>query len=238
MKLAIGVAALLAFGLASSACGEEEMNFAVKYAPGYSNTANTISVFGIFKDGRMSPEAWEELGPRFSTAFHDTSCEAVISSELRRSSVALYGAVDDAGREEGITDPLLDRFAPAAIGNSILVITISGHAPKAKDARHAATRSQIGRGGGRGRRGPAPRNPGGRSRAASNDVFEISASLFSSPQHQSVALVSMSYTGASEEEALAKFIAKLGAAFPGAACRGWRSEALPNEDALRHLPSP
>jgi hypothetical protein len=237
VKLAIGAATLLALGLAAGACAEEDLSFAVKYAPGYSNVATSVSVFGIFKDGRMSPEAWDELGPRFSRALRATSCDAAISSELRRSGAALYGAVDDASREEGITEPMLDRFAPAAIGNSILVITISGHAPKAKDARHAATRSQMGRGGGRGRRS-APRNPGGRGPASSNDVFEVSASLYSGPQHQSVALVAMSYTGASEEEALAKFIAKLGATFPGATCAGWKAEALPTEDAIRHLPSP
>jgi hypothetical protein len=240
VKLAIAVAALLTFGITCSACAEEDMSFAVKYAPGYSNTATSVSIFGIFKDGRMSPEAWDELGPSFSKAFHAPSCEAAINSDLRRSGIALYGAVDGASREEGITEPLLDRFAPAAMGTSIVVITISGHAPKAKDARHAATRSQMGmgRGGGRVRRGAAPRNPGGRGHASSNDVFEISASLYSSPQHQSVALVAMSYTGASEEEALAKFIAKLGATFPGATCAGWKADALPTEDAIRHLPSP
>jgi hypothetical protein len=242
VKLAIGMAALLALGLASSACGEEDINFAVRYAPGYTNTGNAISIFGIFKDGRMSPEAWDELGPRFSRAFREASCETAISSDLRRRDLALFTAVDDAGREEGITDPLLDRFAPAAVGTSILVITIAGHAPKAKDALHSATRSQMGgmgRGGSPGRsRGQAPRDPDRRKVGRPGDVFEISASLFSSPQHQSVAQVSMAYKGASEEEALAKFVEKLAAAFPGAACRGWRPEALPTEDAIRHLPQP
>ena len=243
MKLAIGLAALLAFGLASTACGEEDINFAVKYAPGYSNTGNTISIFGIFKDGRMSPETWDELGPRFSTAFHEGSCGVAISSELRKSNLALFTAVDDAGRDEGITDVLLDRFSPAAVGNSILVITISGHAPKAKGPLHAATRSQMGgmgRGGspGRGRQYAAPGDPDPRRSARTGDVFEISASLFSGPQHQSVAQVVMVYKGASEEEAIAKFVAKLGASFPGAACRGWKPEALPTEDAVRNLPQP
>lgn len=242
MKLAIGIAALLAFGLASTACGEEDVNFAVKYAPGYSNNGNTISIFGIFRDGRMSPEAWDDLGPRFSAAFHDNSCGVAISSELRRSNLALFTAVDDAGREEGVTDVLLDRFAPAAIGNSILVITIAGHAPKAKDPAHAATRSQMGgmgRGGGVGRRpNAAPREPDRRKGGRPGDVFEISASLFSNPQHQSVAQVAMAYKGASEEEALAKFVAKLGEAFPGAVCRGWKPDALPTDDAIRHLPQP
>jgi len=242
VKLAIGMAALLALGLASSACGEEDINFAVKYAPGYSNNGNAISVFGIFKDGRMSPEAWDELGPRFSTAFHG-GCEAAISSELRRSNLALFTAVDDAGREEGITDVLLDRFSAAADGTSILVITISGHAPKAKDPTHAATRSQMGgmgRGGspGRSRQYAPPGDPSRRKGGRPGDVFEISASLFSSPQHQSVAQVAMAYKGASEDEAIAKFVAKLSESFPGAVCRGWKPEALPTEDAIRHLPSP
>ncbi len=240
MKLAIGIAALLAFGLATTACGEEDINFAVKYAPGYSNSGNAISIFGIFKDGRMSPEAWDELGPRFSRAFRDGPCETAISSDLRRSNLTLFTAVDDASREEGITDVLLDRFGPSAVGNSILVITIAGHAPKAKDPLHARVRSQMGgmgRGGspGRSRQAP-PRDPDGRRSGRPGEVYEISASLFSSPQHQSVAQVSMAYRGASEDEALTKFVEKLAASFPGAACRGWRPDALPTEDAIRHLP--
>jgi len=244
VKLATGLAALLAFGLATTACGEEDVNFAVKYAPGYSNTGNTISIFGVFKDGRMSPEAWDELGPRFSAAFHEGPCQVAISSELRRSNLALFTAVDDAGRDEGITDVLLDRFTPAAVGNSILVITISGHAPKAKpDPLHAATRSQMGGMGRGGSPGPsrqyaAPGDPALPKTARTGDVFEVSASLFSGPRHQSVAQVAMAYKGASEEEALAKFVAKLAASFPGAACRGWRPEALPTEDAIRQLPQP
>ncbi len=249
MKLAFGVLAVLALGLAASACGDEDINFAVKYAPGFSNAGNAVSIFGIFKDGRMSPDTWEELGPRFSSAFHSPLCEIAISSELRRSNLPLFSAVDDGAREEGITDPMLDRFAPAAAGSSILVITIAGHAPKAKpDALHAAgaaaTRSQMG--GGMGRGGAVGRQnryqgPSGSTRkhgGNENDVYEISASLYSSAQHQSVAIVSMAYKGASEQEALGKFVAKLGASFPGATCTPWKPEALPTEDAIRHLPSP
>ncbi len=236
MKLAIGLAAVFALGLASSACGDEDINFAVKYAPGYSNSGNAISIFGVFKDGRMSPEAWDDLGPRFSAAFHDTSCDIAISSDLRRSNLALFTAVDDAGRQTGITDVLLDRFGPAAVGTSVLVITISGRVPKAKDATHSATRSQMMRGGsgGRGRRSPAPHNPG---RKSDSEVFEISGSLFSIAQHRSVAQVAMLYKGTSEEEALTKFVAKLGASFPGASCRGWKPDALPTDDTIRRLPT-
>ena len=248
VKLAIGLTALLALGLASSACGDEDINFAVKYAPGFSNNGNAVSIFGIFKDGRMSPDTWEELGPRFSTAFRGAPCEIAISSELRRSNLALFTAVDDGAREEGITDPMLDRFAPAAAGSSILVITIAGHAPKAKpDAIHAAgaaaTRSQMGgmgRGGavGRQNRYQGPNDGNARKHRGNDDVYEISASLYSSAQHQSVAIVSMAYKGASEKEALDKFVAKLGASFPGASCMAWKPDALPTEDAIRHLPSP
>ena len=250
MKLAIGLAALVSFGLVSSACGDEDINFAVKYAPGYSNNGNAVSIFGVFKDGRMSPDTWDEVGPRFSSAFHAPSCEIAISSELRRSNLPLFTAVDDGAREEGITDLMLDRFAPAAAGNSILVITIASHAPKAKpDPLHAAgaaaTRSQMGggmnRGGGVGRQNRYQGPSGGSGRKHSgneNDVYEISASLYSSAQHQSVAIVSMAYKGASEQEALGKFVAKLAASFPGATCTPWKPDALPTEDAIRHLPSP
>jgi hypothetical protein len=246
VKSPLGTAFAVLVGLTSLSCADEEANFAVRYAPGFASNGNAISVFGVFRDGRMSPEAWDEVGPRFSAALHEHLCEVAIDAALRSSNAALYTAVDDAARDEGITDPLLDKFAPGAMGDSILVIIVAGHVRQAKDGggggSGAATAAPAmrGGGGGRGRRSgsgsPRPSNGGVGHHGSENDVLQISASLFSRLKHESVALVSMSYKGASEAEALAKFSEKLAAAFPGATCRGWKPDMRPNQDDLRHLP--
>ncbi len=83
-------------------------------------------------------------------------------------------------------------------------------------------------GGGRGGRrgGPNPRSNPAPSHHGSHDknVLVISASLFSKREHESVAMVAMTYTGTSEEEAIASFLEKLATAFPGATCAGWNPE--------------
>src|SRR3954454_4399712 len=53
--------AALAFivGLALS-CAPDGPKFAVNYAPGFVKDGLNISVFGVFRDGRVNPEAWDE----------------------------------------------------------------------------------------------------------------------------------------------------------------------------------
>ncbi len=51
--------------------------------------------------------------------------------------------------------------------------------------------------------------------------LEISASLFSIRLHKQVARLTMSYTGASTEEAIRRFATEVSAMAPGSTCRGW-----------------
>jgi hypothetical protein len=221
--------AMLSLLVALASCADDGPRFSVNYAPGFVKDGLSISVLGVFRDGRMSPEAWDELGPRFSAALHREECDVAMSTRLRAQQPAVFTDFDRVAREDGITDELLDRVAPTAAGDSILVLTVAGRPPGAKDggagggSASAPALSTTGRGGrGGGRRGGAPRSaPSHPHHGPDTNVFEISASLFSKRQHQSVAMVAMTYTGSSEEEAIARFVEKLAAAFPGAVCAGW-----------------
>ena len=242
MKRALLALALLA--LSAVSCGDEEAKLSVNYAPGFVPDGKAISVFGVFKDGRLSPEAWDDVGKRFSAALKSREpCDVAISNGLRVSTPILFGTLDDVARAEGITDELLEKLAPSALGDSILVITISGRTPRSRDAGlgpnmlgDPVTLNQ-GRMGGGGRRGGVPQtSTGGRpTHQGQPNVFEITASLFSIHEHKAVALVAMSYTGASEDDAYAKFTAKLAASFPGATCRGWNPDVKIDEEAIRKL---
>lgn len=224
-RLTIALAGVL---LAASSCTEDEAQFSVKHAPGYNSSGAAISVLGIFKDGRMSPESWDQLGVRFSAPFNaGGACQGGYSNAFVNGNPTLSAALDDYARANGITDELLAELAPAARGDAILVITVAGHPPRkltpdgGAAAPTAATAPPTGGGmrGGRSRGGGSlVRNVGEQS---DKNVFEVEASLYSVKEQKSVAVVSMRYTGPSAEDGLKKFVERLGATVPGASCGGW-----------------
>jgi hypothetical protein len=245
--------ALLSPLLASfaSACAEDVAQFDVKFAPEFQK--GTISVLGVFKDGRLSPETWDELGPKISPVFGKGLCPIGYDAKLATTQPDLADTIDDYSRANGVTDDLLDQLAPAASGDSVLVVTVAGHPPKApKDqgisgppasATPMAPRGGMGgmpgAGGMGGRRGqggmgtPTPMRP----LAVDRNAYQISASLFSLRDHHTTALVSMGYSGQSADEALQKFVAKLQTSLAGQPCVGWNMSAPIDEKKIKALES-
>lgn len=212
------------------ACAGDEAQFNVKYAPEYTK-AGTVSVFGIFKDGRMSPETWDLIGPSLLTK---QKCETAYGVDLVAASPALSVAIDDYARANGVTDELLELLAPVAKGDTIMVITVAGRPPQMITPDGGAPRpAPVMRGGGRGR-GRIPYGSSGRTMSDGN-LFEVSASLFSVRLRRSVALVSMAYSGRDVEVALAKFAVRLSEAIPGIACVGWNWDVHVDEAKIRKL---
>lgn len=206
----------------------------VSYAPGFVKENPKISIFGVFRDGRMNPEIWEDLGPAFATALHREACGIAASGAMRISSAPLFNALDGVARSDGITDQLLEKFAPAATGDSILVIVMAGRLPKkaaeSEVSTTTTTAAQMRGGGGRRPQG-GTRSPGPHAHA-DHDVLELSASLYSKKMRQSVAMVEMTYRGASEKEAVQQLTEKIAAAFPGATCEGWLADLGVDPESL------
>ena len=119
-------ALLFAFtvGAACTACNDADTHFTVQHAPDLKQM--TVSVLGVFKEGRMSPETWDEIGPKISAAFGKGLCPIAYDAKLVTDKPSLAEAVDDYARENGVTDDLLDQLAPAASGDAVLVITVAG----------------------------------------------------------------------------------------------------------------
>ena len=119
-----------------------------------------------------------------------------------------------------------------------MVFTFAGKLPAPKPKTSVATNSGPagvgqsasgrtgGPGGRRSARGPAfePADP---------NELDISASLFSVAQGRSVGLVAMQYSGASVDEAIATFAARLAEALPRARCEGWDWSAKIDPEHLR-----
>ena len=229
----------IAFVVAAASCGSEEAQFTTRLASDFPQTSHAkLSVFGVFRDGRMNSEAWDEFGPKLTAALSATPCEVAYSSDLVSNDGPLSSAVDDYARANGVTDDLLAAFAPKAQGDSILLITLAGHPPRPLDdagAPRSAPAQQPMRGGG-GRRSLGGASPAMDPRAGTDrSEFDIAASVYSISKGHSIALVSMAYTGRSVDEAVSKFAKKLGDTLAGATCAGWKADVKVDDAAVRKL---
>ena len=109
--------------------GEGQPQINISPAPD-ANKPDSVSVFGIFRNGRMSPEAWEYFGQALSTPFSQGICKAAYDVVFADAHPELAAALDNYTKENGVSDELLEKFAPLAKGDTILLIAIDGQPPK------------------------------------------------------------------------------------------------------------
>lgn len=216
-----------------------------RFASGFTRAPHTVSVFGVYKDGRMSSEAWEQVGPGLSQPFGAT-CEQAYA-QIESKNQTLSGAIDDYARANGVGDDLLEQLAPAAQGDLILVITVAGRVgskgPNLPDTSTLAT-GAPGVGSSKYRTGsaigspmgPSPRSSGGmRAPLDTSAAFEMVASLYSVTEKKAVGIITLDYDGKSVEDAIAKLAARLGQELPGSRCGGWNWDAKVDEQRIREL---
>jgi hypothetical protein len=222
------------------ACGGDA-RFTANFASGFAPGRHTVSVLGVYKDGQMSSDAWSAIGPQVSPALGARTCEPGYgSAPVGTTDGVLSSAIEDYARANGPTDDLLAQLAPAAKGDLIVVITFAGRLPTpAPPDLGASAASAPTTGGARGAMGAGGAAAGGgrglqgsRKRPTDTNVLDISASLYSVPQARSVALVSMEYSGASVQDAVSRFAAKLAQEVPASTCTGWDWQAA-KVDAAR-----
>jgi hypothetical protein len=238
MKSLTWPAILVALSL--PACADESTQFDVHYASDYPRTPPSVSVFGVFRDGRLSAESWDLLSKNLSSPFTTGACEVVYDDAFLAHAAS---ALDDYARANGVTDDLLDVFGAKAKGDAILLITVAGHPPAAvpgADARSGTAmsspamspmRSRGGRMGGM-PGGPMPMNAGPRT---DQNVFVMAASLYSVSLHHSIAEVGMTYSGKSVDEAVKSFHDKLVAELRGTKCVGWKPDVAVDADKIRGI---
>jgi hypothetical protein len=224
----------------AAACEQGDSRFQSQFASGFAPARHSVSVLGLYQEGRMSPEGWAALAPYMSAAFGSGACD-VGYDDLLSSDATLAGAIDGYARENGPTDDLLGQLAPAAKGDAILVVIASGKVRVTADggAPPSPRASITGGHGKRGRRGGGP--TGDPSRPDESQVagaFELAASLYSITQHTSVALVSMEYSGANVSDAMSQFAARVGQSFPQMHCDGWNWPVGVDADRIRQSLEP
>jgi hypothetical protein len=240
--------------------GQPEVN--VVPAPD-ATKPESVSVFGIFRNGRMSPEAWEDLGKVLSTPFSEGVCKAAYDLVFIDANPELADAIDDYTKENGVSDELLEKFAPLAKGDTILLIAIDGQLPKpvaasadkpAQPAQNPSSSGQgnsggsgagqgSGRGMGRGGGGMGRGGMGGRgsqsapAQHAKSDKgsWELTAYFYSVRLRQSTRQVGLTQQGQDIDSDLKLFAAKLGSEIPGVPCHGWESATKVDANTIRKL---
>jgi hypothetical protein len=211
--------------------------FQVQYAPGATRQGAHISVFGIKRDGLMSRAGWDALSPELSAPFGAKRCAVAYSDELFGTKAELAEAIERYVRENGVTDVLLDELAPAAQGDTILLVTSAGRPRTAgSDAAGPEVAAPRGRGMSGGRRGAATRGVRPDTDKPSAD-YQLTALFFGVREHKTVAVVEMNYTGTSGEEAIAEFRNRLESEFSGASCAGWNFSVEIDPLKIRKLAS-
>jgi hypothetical protein len=239
-------AAALLFALLAvcAGCGSSA-SFTTRYASDFVHTPHTISVLGVYKDGRMNPDVWEQIGPGLCAPF-GAACGPAYDT-LISSNPNLSAAIDDYARANGIGDDLIDQLAPAATGDLIMVVTVAGRvgaknsglpdSSSVAGGPPSSIGSKYNRGGGSGMSRPTGTSPGSRRPRALADgaEFEMSASLFSVKQHRSVGMVAMEYSGPSVEDAVQRLAERLGVEIPGSKCGGWNWGVQVDDQHIRAL---
>lgn len=206
--------------LASASCGSADADYRVQYAPGFAPERASVSVLGVYKDGRMSTSYWEKLGPKLSTVLGGKTCDPFFSERLSTEDPKLFAKIEKDAKEEGITQDLVSLVAPHARGELIMVVNVYGRLPtQSKTDTSAGPQPSYG-GGMQGRnamgRSAAPRTP------KDDNALVMQADLMSTETREVMGRIALRYTGTSVDDALAKFIEKIKLELPTTACTGWK----------------
>jgi len=219
-----------------------------RFASGFTHAPHTLAVLGVYKDGRMSSDAWEQVGPGLSRPFGATCDQGF--AQLESKNQPLSGVIDDYTRANGVGDDLLEQLAPAAQGDLILVVTVAGRVgSKGSNLPDTNTLSsgtpgigsskyRTGSGIGSPVGGPTRGSGGMRRPLDTTSAFEMSASLYSVADKKAVGIVTLEYDGKSVDDAVARLAERLGTELPGSRCGGWNWDVKVDDQRIRDLGAP
>jgi hypothetical protein len=211
---------------ATAACSKADMT--VKYAAGFDPGRHKVSVFGVYKDGRMNSEAWGGIAARISNALGHTACEAGYGTPAFPADHDATAAIDEYTSSNGPTDDLLGQIAPAASGDLVMVVTVAGRLPIPVKI-HVQDQQQTSRATAR---GPLR---GHRDKDVDLNELQLTAQIFSVAESKTVALVNLDYKGESMDEAWDKFAAQVSESLAGSRCAGWNLDAKLDVEKIRSL---
>jgi len=201
-------------------------HFQVDVPPSFHTAPPSISIVGVYRDGRFSSDTWPDLAPAVEGAVRGR-CVLGHGEELRAADPALYDELEDDVRRDGVTDDVVGRFAPASLGDVLMVLHF--YTPVA-----ASTKGTSG--------SPAPALPAARapySRGSAGTMgrplingaeplpdrdrpnVELAAVLYAKKDHAAIGEVVLTYDGRDTNAAIQAFGERLARELHGARCAGW-----------------
>jgi hypothetical protein len=230
------VAALL---LLPNLVGCAGTKFDVQSTPGWARANHRVSTFGLKRDGLMMRDGWHALGPEMPAPFGANACEVAYSAQNATAMPELIAALDEYIRANSVTDKLLAELSPAAQGDSILFVAISGSPQHSGDSGPPSAAAMGGRGrvGMQGGAYGGGLNQGGSVPGESTGGFEVYAVFYSVADKRSIAEIRMHYGGKRIDDALRLFNERFDKEFPGTKCRGWNWAVHVDPAAIKNLPA-
>lgn len=218
------------FCLALTACSSEAETHVV-YARGFDHRPMKVSVIGALQNGLLNADTWTDLAPLLSGVLKSSTCDDFYSKELDASQPALASAIDHYTKTSGVSDALLQKIAPAAAGDILMLITLGAHTEKSTPPTATQAAALPGRRGQRTRQAPQR----GGSTTITENSFELSASFYSVRLQQLVAQMDMTYVGDTLDDAIRLFALDLQKQFPETTCAGWNREAHIDPNAIESM---
>jgi hypothetical protein len=218
---------VVGLALVASACGAGVVEPEFHVNTPASAHGLRVSVLGVYRDGKLTPEAWD-LGAALVQPIGGASCDLFYSSTLVAMHPDLAAAIDAYARANGVAEALLGALAPATASDAILLVEISGHPPKV-----LRTETRL-----------RPVNPGQRTKPASpyethtitdGASFDVDVSAYSVAEHKIIAELAMRYTGKDTDAAMQAFTTRLARTFPGWTCAGWKPDVTIEPAAITSL---
>jgi hypothetical protein len=179
----------------------------------------------------MNAAVGSEVARDLSHFLRSEPCVAGFDEQLEVANPEGFSALEALTESRGLDDEVLRMIAPAANGEVILALEMSGRLTTGEEEESPPSRSPKPTAPAADPRSP-PRGRGSRHapraapRGAPREVVEVpdlqvSASLFSVRLQHSVSSVNMRYSGSSLEDGLRRLAEQLATLFPNAVCRPW-----------------
>jgi hypothetical protein len=216
-----GTAAVAAVGALAIGC-VETVHVDSRFADGPS--PRSIAVLGVYENGRMVSLA--EDGAFTAWGGAPNGCTAAYGPALFAGQPGLSAAIDEYTQVHGPSTELLERLAPAARADAILVVVLTRQPSEVhvdvkgnpdRDLTMAGASIAAGLAG-----GSPPGGSGHSSISVRRDPsVEGEALLFSVAQRRWVGSIAVRYAGEHPGKALARFSDEIAEQLHGARCAAW-----------------
>jgi hypothetical protein len=194
------------------------------YAPEWTRPSRgSISVLGVYRDGRMDADSWDDMEPYAARALGSSTCPLPLVEAGAGSRV------------DGISDDWLATVAAQATGDYVLVIAEQRQSTASSGSGSSPRSGSGGSGLGNGKAvlllipllpvlaGVLIADEIAKEKEKSREhAIDFVGVLFSRAAAKTVVAIHSHVTGMPEADARRDFAESLGRLFPGLACSGWK----------------